>query len=60
LTDLELYEYAHRIQRLVDAPRLMSIRAATITIESAMFGSGCTEGRVREEIERAKEKSPSV
>ena len=28
MTDLEMYEYSQRIMRLVDAPRLMSIRAA--------------------------------
>ena len=58
MTDLEMYEYAHRIQRLVDAPRLMSIRAATITVEAAMFGIGCTEGDVRAKIE-AQKKSPN-
>ncbi len=60
MTDLELYEYSHRIMRLVDAPRLMSIRAATITVEAAMFGIGCVEGKAREEIARATRKSPSV
>ena len=54
MTDFELYEYAHRIQRLVDAPRLMSIRAATTVVEAAMFGNGCIEGKVREDIERKK------
>ena len=54
MTDLEMYEYSQRIMRLVDAPRLMSIRAATITVEAAMFGIGCIEGKVREEIERSK------
>ena len=59
MTDLEMYEYSQRIMRLVDAPRLMSIRAATITVEAAMFGIGCVEGRVREEIE-ANKKKPQV
>ena len=59
MTDLEMYEYSQRIMRLVDAPRLMSIRAATITVEAAMFGIGCIEGKVREEIERKKKKPTS-
>ena len=58
MTDLEMYEYSQRIMRLVDAPRLMSIRAATITVEAAMFGIGCIEGEVRARIE-AQKKSPN-
>ena len=57
MTDLEMYEYSQRIMRLVDAPRLMSIRAATITVEAAMFGIGCIEGEVRARIE-AQKKEP--
>lgn len=52
-------EYALRMLRLTDAPRLMSIRAATIVVEAAMFGNGCIEGEVRATIEKAKEKSPT-
>jgi hypothetical protein len=55
MTDLEMYEYSQRIMRLVDAPRLMSIRAATITVEAAMFGIGCIEGKVRAEVALTKE-----
>ena len=58
MTDLEMYEYSQRIMRLVDAPRLMSIRAATITVEAAMFGIGCVEGDMRAKIE-AQKKSPN-
>ena len=58
MTDLEMYEYSQRIMRLVDAPRLMSIRAATITVEAAMFGIGCIEGEVRARIE-AQKKEPT-
>jgi predicted NAD-dependent protein-ADP-ribosyltransferase YbiA (DUF1768 family) len=54
MTDLEMYEYSQRIMRLVDAPRLMSIRAATITVEAAMFGIGCVEGAMRAKIEAQK------
>lgn len=60
MTDLELYEYSHRIMRLVDAPRLMSIRAATITVDAAMFGIGCIEGEVRARIEAQKKEPQSV
>ena len=59
MTDLEMYEYSQRIMRLVDAPRLMSIRAATITVEAAMFGIGCIEGEVRSRIEAQKKKPTS-
>ena len=58
MTDLEMYEYSQRIMRLVDAPRLMSIRAATITVDAAMFGIGCVEGDMRAKIE-AQKKSPN-
>jgi len=55
MTDLELSEYASRIMRLTDPPRLMSSRAATIVVDAAMFGIGCTEGKVREQIEYNKQ-----
>lgn len=42
-----------RIYRLIKG-RGMSFRAATITVESAMFGTFCEEGRVRQEIENEK------
>ena len=54
MTDLELYEYSRRIMRLLNAPRLMTVRAATITVEAAMFGNGCIEGEVRKRIEKEK------
>ena len=59
MTDLEMYEYSQRIMRLVDAPRLMSIRAATTVVEAAMFGIGCIEGEVRARIEAQKKKPTS-
>ena len=55
MTDFEAYNYGCRIQRLMNPPRLMSIRAATIVVEAAMFGNGCVEGKVREEIALTKE-----
>ena len=54
MTDLELYEYSRRIMRLLNAPRLMTVRAATITVDAAMFGIGCIEGEVRARIEAQK------
>ena len=56
MTDLEMYEYSQRIMRLVDPPRSMSLHAATIVVEAAMFGIGCIEGEVRARIEAQKKK----
>ena len=32
----------------------MTKRASTIVVDAAMYGKGCVEGRVREDIERKK------
>ena len=50
-----MVERAERIIRL-QTGRGMSPRAATIVVDAAMYGIGCTEGEVREKIEREKEK----
>jgi hypothetical protein len=34
----------------------MTPRAATVVIDACMYGEGCLEGRVREQIEKEKEK----
>lgn len=52
MTDRQMYEYAQRILRLVNPPRMMSVRAATIVVEAAMFGEGCIEGKVRAEQQK--------
>ena len=57
MTDAELCEYNRRILRLVYPPRLMSLRAATIVVDAAMYGKGCIEGEVRAKIE-AQKKEP--
>lgn len=49
-------EYDRRLLRLID--RGLTLRAASIVLNAAMFGIGCTEGKVREQIER-KKKEPT-
>ena len=46
-------ERAERIIRL-QTSRGMTPRAATITVDAAMYGIGCVEGMIREKIEREK------
>jgi len=46
-------EYEYRVMRLM-LDRDMSHRAAKIVVDAAMYGIGCTEGRVRERIEHMK------
>jgi hypothetical protein len=46
-------EYEARILRLV-FQRHMTKRASTIVVDAAMYGKGCVEGKVREDIERKK------
>ena len=50
-------EYRERVANLI-AFRGMSDRAARIVVDAAIFGIGCTEGKVRDEIER-KKKEPT-
>jgi len=44
-------ERARRITALVEKPRCMTVEAATIVIDAAMFNIGCVEGTVRKRIE---------
>jgi len=44
-------ERARRITALVEKPRCMTVEAATIVIDAAMFSIGCIEGTVRAEIQ---------
>lgn len=46
-------ERAERITRLIEE-KLMTPKAAATVVDAAMFGIGCTEGLVRERIEREK------
>ena len=52
MTDAQLYEYAQRVIRLVNNPRCMTVEAATIVVNAAMFGIGCVEGTVRAEQQK--------
>lgn len=52
MTDQQMYEYSQRILRLTSPPRMLSIRAATIVVDAAMFGEGCIEGKVRAEQQK--------
>ena len=45
-------EYWERVQRLVLRPRSMTLRAAKIVVDAAMYGQGCLEGEVRARLER--------
>ena len=45
----ELVEYRNRVCVLM--ARGMTRRAATVVIDACMYGKGCTEGRVRENIQ---------
>jgi hypothetical protein len=49
-----LHEWLARFQRLLY--RGLTVRAAETVIDAAMFGHGCTEGTVRQEIEDMKHK----
>ena len=51
MTDAQLIERALRITALVEKPRCMTVEAATIVIDAAMFNIGCVEGTVRKRIE---------
>jgi len=47
------WEWTARVAAL-QVNRGMTPRAATITVDAAMYGIGCTEGMIREKIEREK------
>jgi hypothetical protein len=47
-------EYWRRVARLVLRPRSMTLRAARIVIDAAMFGIGCVEGEVRAKIAKGE------
>ena len=49
----DIVEYRSRICALM--ARGMTQRAATVVIDACMYGEGCLEGRVREQIEKEKE-----
>ena len=51
MTDAQLIERAFRVTALVEKPRCMTVRAAHIVVDAAMFSIGCTEGTVRAEIQ---------
>ena len=46
-------EWTARVAAL-QVNRGMTARAATITVDAAMYGIGCVEGMIREKIEREK------
>ena len=46
-------EWTARVAAL-QVNRGMTARAATITVDAAMYGIGCTEGEVRARIEKEK------
>lgn len=56
LEEWAMDERARRITRLIETKPFMTPRAAAIVIDAAMFGIGCTEGRVRDRIQKEKEK----
>lgn len=47
-------EYWKRVARLVLRPRSMTLKAAQTVVDAAMFGKGCLEGTVRNQIEERK------
>ena len=51
-------EHAYRVLRLTS--RGMTVKAATIVIDAAMLGEGCTEGVVRDRIQREQEAESHV
>ena len=51
-----LNEYENRVFHLVFGQRHMTVRAARIVVDAAMFGLGCIEGDVRAQIEAQKKK----
>ena len=52
-TERESAERAARIVAL-QVNRGLSARAATITVDAAMYGIGCVEGEIRARIEKEK------
>lgn len=52
--------YWERVMRLVIRPRSMSLRAAHIVVDAAMYGIGCVEGAVREEQQKRIDKGEQL
>ena len=50
-------EYWKRVARLVLRPRNMTLKAAQTVVDAAMFGKGCTEGRIRDRIQNEFDES---
>jgi hypothetical protein len=53
-------ERARRITALVEKPRCMTIGAATIVVDAAMYSIGCTEGVVRAEQQQRIDKGEEL
>ena len=51
-----VYEQVNRAERIIrlQTSRGMTPRAATIVVDAAMYGIGCTEGEVRARVEKEK------
>ena len=45
-------ERATRITRLIERPRLMTPEAAARVVDAAMFGIGCVEGTIRQQVQK--------
>jgi hypothetical protein len=45
-------EHAYRVLHLITG-RGMTVKAATVVVDAAMLGEGCTEGAVRRKIEES-------
>jgi hypothetical protein len=52
--DPRFLEYILRLWKLMEYPRCMTLRAAQIVIDAAMFGIGCVEGEVRAKIAKGE------
>lgn len=55
MTDEQREEYWRRVAKLMLRPRSMTLKAAQVVVDAAMFGEGCIEGMVRAKIQAQQE-----
>jgi hypothetical protein len=48
-------EYWRRVAKLMLRPRSMTLKAAQVVVDAAMFGEGCIEDMVRAKIQAQQE-----
>ena len=51
---LDRDRYWARVEHLIEA-RKMTLRAARVVVDAAMYGEGCVEGEVRDRIQKEQD-----